>query len=335
MAKLIIETHVHGMKQYHKIDRFPVTIGRALDNDVILADLSVSAHHLIIEQREDTSYRIKNLSIENGTQVNKQRLIERKGLNIALPSKLLLGTSRIYLLSPNMPVEPTKVRKCEGLFCLYTSPIWAVVLLFSTLGFFLLNQFMETSTEKPIGYLISASFDSILLLAAFFLIIAGISRLASHRWDIIPAISVASLFFLIPLGLGYIGNLIDYFLTNESFSTIALNLVNFFLLPLLLTIFMIRIAHAPLSSAIGVSLLVSTPFIAYQASDFIKQITSPDFSQYPSYNKTLSSLDIRQQENISIDDFINSTDKGISQTVQKELDQYYQEETTNLGTRIK
>ena len=217
MAKLIIETHVHGMKQYHKIDRFPVTIGRALDNDVILADLSVSAHHLVIEQREDTSYRIKNLSIENGTQVNKQRLIERKGLNIALPSKLLLGTSRIYLLSPNMPVEPTKVRKCEGLFCLYTSPIWTIVLLLSTLGFFLFNQFMETSTEKPIGYLISASFDSILLLAAFFLIIAGISRLASHRWDIIPAISVASLFFLIPLGLDYIGNLIDYFLTNESF----------------------------------------------------------------------------------------------------------------------
>ena len=326
MAKLIIETHIHGMKQYHKIDHFPVTIGRALDNDVILSDLSVSPHHLTIQQYEDTSYRIKNLSVENGTEVNKQRLTERKSLNIPLPSKLLLGTSRVYLLSPNMPVEPTKVRKCDGLFCLYTSPIWASVLLLATLGFFLFNKFMETSTEKPIGYLISESFDSILLLAAFFLIIAGISRLASHRWDIVPAISVASLFFLIPLGLDYLGHLIDYFLTSKSFSTIALNLVNFLLLPLLLTIFMIRIAHAPFNSAVGVSLLVSTPFIAYQASDFIKQITAPSFSQYPAYNKTLSSLDIRQQKNISIDDFIQSTEKSINVTVQKELNQYYQEE---------
>lgn len=325
MAKLIIETHVHGMKQYHKIEQFPVTIGRALDNDIILSDLSVSPHHLVIEQLEDGRYQVRNLSTENGTQVNKERLDKRQNLDITLPTQLSLGTSRMYLLSSDMPVEPTKVRKCDGLFCLYTSPLWAVMLLFSTLGMFLFNQFMETSTEKTIGYFISTSFDSILLLAAFFLVIAGISRLASHRWDIVPAISVASLFFLIPLGLDYMGSLIDYYLTDTAFSTVILNVVNFFLLPLLLTIFMMRIAHAPLSSAIGVSLLVSTPFIAYQASDFIKQIASPDFSQYPAYNKTLSSLDIRLQNTISIDEFITSTDKEITPIVQQELEGYYKE----------
>ncbi len=46
MAKMMLEIQARGLNQYHRLESFPVTIGRALDNDVILSDNSVSPYHV-------------------------------------------------------------------------------------------------------------------------------------------------------------------------------------------------------------------------------------------------------------------------------------------------
>jgi ABC-type multidrug transport system ATPase subunit len=51
-----------------------VAIGRAPDNDVVLADLTVSAHHAVLERASDGSYLISDLGSSNGTFVNGQRV---------------------------------------------------------------------------------------------------------------------------------------------------------------------------------------------------------------------------------------------------------------------
>jgi len=50
MEKVILEIIQRGVHQYHKVDSFPVTIGRAFDNDIILQDVTVSPHHLVITE---------------------------------------------------------------------------------------------------------------------------------------------------------------------------------------------------------------------------------------------------------------------------------------------
>jgi len=52
----------------------PVTIGRALTNQVILSDLSVSSRHAIIELK-DQAYWITDRDSTNGTFLNQQRLV--------------------------------------------------------------------------------------------------------------------------------------------------------------------------------------------------------------------------------------------------------------------
>ncbi|MEE9302988.1 MAG: FHA domain-containing protein [Thiotrichaceae bacterium] len=320
MATLIVETHARGVSHYHPVDTEAATIGRALNNDIILSDLSVSPQHLKIEREESGSFLVTNLSDENGTRINKQKLNVGEGRKIQLPTELWLGSSKIRLLDADMPVEATRVRECTGFFCLYTSPVWATVLLMAALGMFLFDQFMSTSMSRSIGHYVDASFTSMLYLLGFFLVVAGISRLAAHRWDIVPAISVASLLFLVPQVVEYAGHFVSYFFSSDSFRVISLNLVNFLLLPLLITLFMMRIAHSPLLSAAGVSLLVSAPFMAYQASDFVKELTRPDFSPLPTYDQNLSSLDFRQQNTIRISDFIQHAEEKLAQTVLTELD---------------
>ncbi len=52
-----------------------VSIGRALDNDIVVADASVSRHHAAIEAN-GAGYRVVDLGSQNGSFVNGQRIAE-------------------------------------------------------------------------------------------------------------------------------------------------------------------------------------------------------------------------------------------------------------------
>lgn len=326
MESIIVATHVRGTDHYIKVNQFPATIGRALDNDIILSDLSVSPHHLKIDKTENGDIEVTNISNENGTTLNKEDMAEGQGNLISCPSTLWLGHSKIRLLSPDMPVEPTKLWACSGIFCLLTKKLWAFTLTFILLGLFTLDHYLGTPVDKPISYFINESFTSVLYLIGFFLIIAGISRLATHRWDLVPALSIATLFFLVPKLFSYSSELINYYFSSTTFSTISMYLLDFFLLPVLLVLFMTRIAHSPLWPSIGVSLLVSSPFIALKAKELADDFTRPDFSQLPSYNKTLSSFDIRKEKSISTIDFLDQADTYLAEQIAIELEKANKEQ---------
>ncbi len=53
----------------------PTRIGRALDNDIVIAHSSVSRHHATIEQR-DGAFELRDLASQNGTFVGQQRVSE-------------------------------------------------------------------------------------------------------------------------------------------------------------------------------------------------------------------------------------------------------------------
>jgi len=50
----------------HKIDKFPVKIGRSIQNTVVLSDDSVSAEHAMIEKDGDGSFVLRDLDSTNG-----------------------------------------------------------------------------------------------------------------------------------------------------------------------------------------------------------------------------------------------------------------------------
>ena len=51
----------------HRLERFPVTVGRGYTNDVILDDPKVSASHLRIERTEDGRLVLRDVGSHNGT----------------------------------------------------------------------------------------------------------------------------------------------------------------------------------------------------------------------------------------------------------------------------
>ncbi|HIO96738.1 MAG TPA: FHA domain-containing protein, partial [Leucothrix sp.] len=235
MAEVILETIQRGVHSYHKIHSFPVTMGRAFDNDIILQDVTISAHHLVIEQQGD-KYLIKNLSEENGTKLGGKTL-GTEAVELNVPASFQLSNLKARLLATDMPVEETYVQSCSGFFCFFSSPMWAMLLLFATVAVFFIERYLETPVAKEPLYYLSNVLPSVWTLLGITVIISGITRISTHRWEIIPAISIASLVFLVPQLFDYIGHYVSYLFTSDSLGSWLKNIASFMIIPILLALF--------------------------------------------------------------------------------------------------
>ncbi len=320
MAKVILETIQRGIHQYHKIDRFPVTIGRAFDNDIILQDVTISPHHLEIHE-DNGKIRIQNLSTENGTKL-EGRKIGNDPVEITLPVSLRISDLKARLLSSDMPVEETHVRNCGGLFCIFSSPLWAATLLFSTIALFFLERYLVTPVAKEPLYYLSSVLPSIWIILGITVVISGISRLSTHRWEIIPAISIASLIFLVPQVFDYLGHFVSYLFTSDTIGSWLKNTARFLVIPGLLAAFMVKTIHTKWLPAIGVAILVYSPFLAFQLLGVVDELSlKSGFSEVPSYSQTLLPGDTRLNATISLDQFTKEAEKATEVQVQKMLEE--------------
>jgi len=318
MGKVILETIQRGTHLYHKIDSFPVTIGRAFDNDIILQDVTISAHHLEIRNDND-SYQIHNLTDENGTKVNGAK-IGNEPVEVSLPTSFQISGLKARLLSTDMPVEETRLQDCSGFFCIFNSPIWAMLLLTITVGLFFLERYLSTPVVKEPLYYLSNVLPSVWVMLGIAVVIAGISRLSTHRWEVIPAISIASLIFLVPQIFEYIGHFTAYLFTSDGLGSWIQNAAKFLIIPALLAVFIVKTVHSKWLPALGIAVLAYSPFLAYQVLGLVDDLSIiSGFSKVPSYSHTLLPSDRRLNKTISLEAFAKEADKETSSHVKEML----------------
>ena len=327
MEKVILETIQKGIHQYHKIESFPVTVGRAFDNDIILQDVTVSPHHLLITKEDDQLF-IQNLTTaENGTKLNGTPL-GNSSVKAKLPANILISDLKARLLSSEMPVEKTYIRNCSGLFCLFSNSIWAALLLISTIVLLFLEKYFITPVTKEPLYYLSSVLPSIWIMLIVAVIITILSRIVTHRWELTPAISIAALIILAPQLFNYLGHYLSYLFTEDSLAVWLKYSSKFFVVPILLAIFIVKTIHTRWWSAFGVATLVYSPFLVFQLLGAIDDLMSKSgFSETPSYSQTLLPGDTRLNTAISIDQFIKEANKATTKKVQEMLEEAKKKET--------
>ena len=306
MAAVILEIENRGLNQYHRLERFPVTVGRALDNDIILSDDSISPHHLRIDKTPTGQIELQNLSTENGTRLNKQELGSAPR-SAKLPSQLLLGNRKARLLSSDMPVEVTHVDRCTGWLRLFCHPVSAATLFILNIVMLVANNYFSTDLDKDTLYYFSNLLPNLLLLFFWVLSAVAITRLVTHRWQFMPAISLASLFSLLPQVLDEVGHFLDYFFTSDTPSTwLSLGIGEFLLIPSLLFVFLRWVLHQRVQLSLSIALLLSALPLGLRAVNLIDQWTvDSEFSAEANYSQSLSSLNIHAGAVLPLDRYFD------------------------------
>lgn len=198
--------------------------------------------------------------------------------------------------------------------------VWVLFLLVATIGLLFLEKFLITSVSKePLWYL-SAVLPSVSMILGVTMVLTGISRLSTYRWEIVPAISIASLMFLIPQVFDYIGHYLSYLFTSDSIAMWLKYFAKFLIIPFLLAVFIVKTIHARWRPAIVIAYLVYSPFIALQLQQVIENIVNKSgFTSTASYSQVLIPSDTRLNTSISLDEFIKEADKYTEKQVKEML----------------
>jgi len=315
MERIILEVNVNGLNQYHNIDQFPVTIGRAYDNDIILSDRSISAHHIRIERSEYGNLMVHNLSNENSSILNSTKL-GKQAVEGGIPSLLLIGNLQLRLVSPSTQVETTHKHDCDNIFCLLGQAVWSPILLFVTMLLLFLDRYLETPYARDTLYYFTLGFPYLVGVLIATLFFATISRLSMRRWHFLPILSIISLLILVPQFLGHIGHTLNYFFSSNMPLDIS-DKISYLIVPLVLIFFFIqKIYRTNIPLTIGISFTISFFYALPYILDSVDNLSiDSGFSDIPPYNQTLSYLDLRAENSLSIDDFIKETQMKLNNEV--------------------
>lgn len=101
----LVELLGRGGDAQHRIllPRLPVTVGRALDNDVIVDDPTVAAHHLRIERDAQGRLRAVDLGSRNGLYSGRRRVAEAL---VGPTVHLRIGHTQLRVRSGDDPLAP-------------------------------------------------------------------------------------------------------------------------------------------------------------------------------------------------------------------------------------
>ncbi|GHG76845.1 FHA domain-containing protein [Comamonas sp. JC664] len=97
-----------GVQARHRLDRFPVSVGRGYGNDVILDDPKVSSEHLRIERREDGALVLRDVGSQNGTY-RMDPWTQLAELELASDTRVSVGDTVLRFRARSHPVEKTLV----------------------------------------------------------------------------------------------------------------------------------------------------------------------------------------------------------------------------------
>ena len=176
MAELIVEIHdAHRrLPAYRHIARFPLTIGRGYNNDIILNDPYVAAEHIVLDATQD-GWLLRQLDATNPPQLDG-KILRQENITVHSGDELILGKTLIRFFKPQHAVTP--VRKLHDSIAGFLEAARELasigLLLLVLLAAQIFSEYLNISESTPLPK-----------LAANALPIVGVALLWSMLWSLI------------------------------------------------------------------------------------------------------------------------------------------------------
>ena len=304
MEALILEISTRGLHRYEQIDGEVTTIGRALDNDIILSDPTVAPHHLKIIRHEN-SLELVNLTEVNPTRVGKRNvdsLITGK-----LPLNIEIGRVQVQLLPRDYAVSATrplagKSRRSQ----LFGHTYWAVILVLVCLFLggleFFLSSYNTFKWSEMFKYVLR---ENVLTIGGFVLALSILERLLVNRWEIRQLVTSVCLVYLLYYLMTIFAGELGYLFSADWPETLFRFGWYLLVIPTAVALYLIHISHLKHSRSIILGVLIASPIAvpSILQSPEVRAMLD-DFSSTARYQSNLSSLNWHLKKTITVERFI-------------------------------
>ncbi len=322
MESLIIRVSKGGRSQpvFHRADSFPFRIGRAYDNDLIIADETVSAHHLELHANED-GFQVKSISDENGTWIGKQKLSEGQDEvhDLSVPTTINIGRTHLDLHAAHSQVEPTLIIARSSRLSEIASTIWLALSLtlaymlvtfyFSYQQFSLNNDWTEILVNRLLYFAVPIAIATVM---------SFISRVFLHSWRYLLQLSIASFACLVFILSEELNSVISYFFTSQTVADFLILIFSGIFFAWILAWQMRAISTTSVKRAAFVGIGVAWTVLGIRTVQDI--VDTPDFSTQPTMHNLVQRYDIRlSPSEESVPEFISKVAEDLEAGLAQEL----------------
>ncbi len=291
--------------QYRKLSGEWLTIGRAWDNDLVLTDPAVNAHHAVIEKDENNQLMITDLGSLNGTSVRGKQHISGT-VPLLVGEEYVLGKTRIYIYTPDHAVaDAVKVADMDNMVRylddtrLVAAAIMMVTLFYA--GEQWLNMFSGFKWQEITNVLLFI-FGGAIGLALFW---AVIGRVLRHETQLrkqftLILLLIGAQFLLSKLFAVLMFNTLDF-----TLGTAMLVLVEFALLATTIWFNLYLATNQPAGQRTWIALVIASAMIVLS---LYPEITArSEFSETPEYVKVLVPPVLHFGGGVTEDEFLIGT----------------------------
>lgn len=321
MESIIIRVSKGGRSQpvFHRADNFPFRIGRAYDNDLIIADETVSAHHLELHASDD-GFQVKSIADENGTWIGKDQLNEGHDLHdLSVPTTINIGRTHLDLHAAHSPVEPTLIIARSSRLSEIASTIWLALSLtlvymlatfyFSYQQFSLNNDWTEILVNRLLYFAIPIAIATVM---------SFVSRVFLHSWRYLLQLSIASFGCLVFILSEELNAVISYFFTNQTAADLLILIFSGIFFAWLIAWQMRAISTTSVKRAAFVGIGVAWTVLGIRTVQDI--VDRPDFSTQPTMHNLVQRYDIRlSPSEESVPEFISDVAEDLELGLAQEL----------------
>jgi hypothetical protein len=225
MAVIVEVCHADGTRTRHAIDGQPLTIGRALANDLVLDDPYVDARHARIARDENGALFIEDLGSVNGVVSENAR--QRGVLPLPIGGEVRVGRTTIRFRDSEEPLapalvdepapaparapDPVALPRTDLLGRLLATTRGRLTIIVATVTLFGLYSWLGTSARSSASDVTSTVMGFAMLIALWAAIWAVASRIVVHRAHFISHLAIAAAFTLAALGLTISGDWLSFF----------------------------------------------------------------------------------------------------------------------------
>jgi hypothetical protein len=307
LEKIILELiKDNGIRRdYQVFDHLVIRVGRAYDNDFIVADSHVSPHHFVIRVHEQ-GFILEDLNSTNGTSVGKHKVHGQTTLHSG--DEITIGRTRLRFVMSHHQVEPALALGSPNVFFAEINrPGKAWLIMLAALLLCELVEHQESYKNMAVQKFVSIGIGMVLIVLVWAGLWAFIGRLIKHKASFNAQLSWAGLFFLAmtifyPLAdhLGYI--------TNSAFVEMVTGSVIFGIFLAFLVAGHLTIAtyisrrHMIISSTVLSIVILTFGIVTYYAS-------KSEFDAEPDFYATLLPPYAKLAPGITADRFIEEGQK--------------------------
>jgi hypothetical protein len=303
------------VKERHKLEHFPVRVGRSYNNDIILDDPYVSPEHIELLMDGDGHLLVSDLKSENGL-FSLHPLARHELLTVEDNQRIRIGHTDIRFRSLAYPIRDTfidRVRPSQ-VHLLFTNmvmlPVFWLLSAAVFLGYYYQQSFQDTTFNNLVGQILP-------LFIFIFVWSAGwsiVSKVVTHKFyfsyhAILTSLVIAGFYLIEPL-FEYVEFLypVDGLADN-------LTLISDLVLPAILLYGNLRQSTTLTKRNARITAVLAS-ILVIGVLHLIAYVHEPEFNNQPQFSQVLKPPMFNPRRSQSIDNFFANT-KSLSQFVIK------------------